>query len=121
MSDAWKDYPGAPDLGTAICAVSDLTDGEATCVEIDGFPLIVIQQNARLRAFVNACPHQYLPLNRQGDRILSQDGTTLRCTNHSAGFSAETGEGVEGLGLGACLDPVPVAVNGDSVVIGEGT
>ncbi len=51
-----------------------------------------------------------MPLNHKGDRLISADKTLLRCTNHSAGYSVETGEGVEGLGIGECLDAAPVEV-----------
>ena len=117
MSDAWKDYPGAPAPGAVIGPLTIAVEGQATCVEVGAFPLVLLRKAGSVRAFVNACPHQYLPLNYKGDRLLSSDGTVLRCTNHSAGFDASTGEGVEGLGLGACLDPVPVAVTADQMIV----
>ncbi|MEN8841155.1 MAG: Rieske 2Fe-2S domain-containing protein [Octadecabacter sp.] len=119
MSEAWRSYSGAPALGAQVCAVDTVPDGGTHCLEIDGFPLVVLRVAGVLRAYVNACPHQYLPLNHKGDKLISADKTILRCTNHSAGFSVETGEGVEGLGLGACLDPVPVHVAGGQIVIGD--
>lgn len=118
MTDAWKSYPGAPVEGTVICSLEDAADGEVTCVEVDGFPLLILRRNGDITAFVNACPHQYLPLNHKSDRLLSVDGTKIRCSNHSAGFDAVTGEGVEGLGLGVCLDPAPVSVSRGQIVVG---
>lgn len=118
MTDAWKSYPGAPMEGAVICPLDGAADGGATCVEVDGFPLIILRQGDAVRAFVNACPHQYLPLNHKSDRLLSSDGSKIRCSNHSAGFDATTGEGVEGLGLGACLDPAPVHVSKGKIVLG---
>ncbi len=64
-----------------------------------------------LAAYVNACPHQYLPLDHRGANVLSADGTVLRCTNHSAGFRVEDGIGVEGLGLNCALDAIPIVVD----------
>lgn len=118
MTNAWKSYPGAPMEGTDICPLIDAKDGEATCVEVDGFPLVILRRGDRVSAFVNACPHQYLPLNHKSDRLLSADGTKIRCSNHSAGFDVMTGEGVEGLGLGVCLDRTPVRVSMGRIVIG---
>lgn len=117
MSSAWKSYRGAPQEGARICPLSEIAEGGTKCLAPDGFPLLLVRQNGAVRGYVNACPHQYLPLDHRGDRLISADGTILRCTNHAAGFSAETGEGVEGLGLGACLDPVPVAIEDGVVVI----
>ena len=119
MSEAWKDYRGAPELGTPICAPDDIPDGNTLCLELDGFPLLLVRLGNEVRAFVNACPHQYMPLNHKGDKLISADKTIVRCTNHSAGFSALTGEGVEGLGIGECLDPVPLRVDGGMLFVGE--
>ncbi len=119
MSEAWTSYTGAPALGVTVCAADAVPEGETCCLEVDGFPLVLVRVAGALHAYVNACPHQYLPLNHKGDKLISVDKAILRCTNHSAGFSVETGEGVEGLGLGACLDPVPVHVAGGQIVIGD--
>ena len=118
MTDAWKSYPGAPSEGTPVCPLDDAAEGTATCVEVGGFPLILLRHGDQARAFVNACPHQYLPLDHKSDRLLSVDGSVIRCSNHSAGFDAATGEGVEGLGLGACIDAVPVHVTRGQIVVG---
>lgn len=119
MSEAWTSYRGAPRPGTRVCALSLVPDGGTLCLELAGFPLLLVRAGGLLRAFVNACPHQYLPLDRMGDGLISPDGITLRCTNHSAAFSVETGQGVAGFGLGACLDVVPVHVRERYILIGE--
>jgi nitrite reductase/ring-hydroxylating ferredoxin subunit len=87
------------------------------CLEIDGFPILLLRQGDALRVYVNACPHQFLPLDHKGNRLLSEDGKIIRCTSHGAGFSVATGEGIEGHGIGECLDAIPVEITGDAVVI----
>ena len=119
MSDAWKSYRGAPEEGADVCAAADIPDGNTLCLELDGFPLLLVRMGDEVKAYVNACPHQFMPLNHKGDKLISADKKILRCTNHSAGFSVETGEGVEGLGIGECLDPVPVHVSDDRVQVGN--
>ncbi|WP_421907532.1 Rieske (2Fe-2S) protein [Mameliella sp.] len=119
MSEAWKNYRGAPREGTRICALSEVPDGNTLCLVLDGFPVLVVRRGDEVRAYVNACPHQYLPLDHKGDRLISADRTILRCTNHAAGFSVTTGEGVEGLGIGKCLDMIPVVVDGHSILVGD--
>lgn len=79
------------------------------------FPLLVLRDGAQFRAFVNACPHQYLPLDYRGDRLLSADGTALLCTAHGARFDKSTGAAISGADCG--LDPVPVMARGDHLVI----
>ena len=117
MSNAWRAYRDAPDPGARLAAAADLPQGAALTGMAGAFPWLLVRTEQGLRAYVNACPHQFLPLDRQGDRILSADGAVLRCTNHSAGFSAATGEGTEGLGLGCALDPIPVEEQDGAIVI----
>jgi nitrite reductase/ring-hydroxylating ferredoxin subunit len=115
MSDAWKSYPRAPRPGTRLCAVTDLPGRGTLGVQVGGFPVLLVQAGG-LRAFVNACPHRFLPLDYRG-RVLSADGEVLRCSNHAAGFDAETGMGIDGYGQGCWLDPVPVEVRDDGQVV----
>jgi nitrite reductase/ring-hydroxylating ferredoxin subunit len=73
--------------------------------------MLVFKTRNAVQAFVNACPHQYLPLDHRGNSILSADGAVIRCTNHGAGFCVSTGHGVEGLGIDQKLDAVPVRID----------
>ena len=117
MSDAWTHYSGAPAPGARLCALANVPEEGTLCLDLGGFSVLIVRARGSLAAFVNACPHQYLPLDFRGDRLLSADGTVVRCTNHEAGFDAETGEGVEGLGIGCELDAIPVVVNGDGDIV----
>lgn len=117
MSDAWRRYRGAPGEGTALCRLEAIPQPGTLGVSVAGFPVLLARSGDLLRAYVNACPHQFLPLDHRGDRIISADGTVLRCTNHAAGFRLEDGEGVEGLGLGCALDAIPVSVDAAGTVV----
>ncbi|MBF9061474.1 Rieske 2Fe-2S domain-containing protein [Rhodobacterales bacterium HKCCSP123] len=116
--DAWRAFPGAPAPGTVVCPASGVPRTGVRSVDLDGFPLLLVASRAGLRAYVNACPHQDLPLDWRSPRILSGDGGTLRCSNHGAGFDACTGAGIDGLGQGCALDPVPVSLRDGRLVIG---
>lgn len=117
----WKSLSGAPAPGSVICHRDEIPAGGSLCVRLEDFPIVVLRTKNTIKAFVNACPHQYLPLDYKGDKLLSVDGTVIRCTSHGAGFSSSTGDGVEGLGLGTSLDGIPVKVNssGDVVISDE--
>jgi nitrite reductase/ring-hydroxylating ferredoxin subunit len=124
MTQAWQQYRSAPALGTRLVRLDELAVGTTHSLTLQGekgsFPVLIVRLEDALLGYVNACPHQYLPLDQRGPRILSQDGESLRCTNHDAIFSSRTGEGTGGLGLGCELDPVPVGVDPEGwVVIGE--
>ena len=106
--------------GNMLCPRSDIPDGGTLCLLQDEFPIVLVRKGDTVKAYVNACPHQYLPLNHRGDKLLSADGAILRCSNHSAGFSSDNGEGVEGLGIGACLDTIPISIDrNDQIIVCE--
>lgn len=115
--DAWRDFPGAPAPGTALCDAADIPAQGVKSLDIQGFPVLLLRGAEGLRAYVNACPHQFLPLDWRSDRILSPDGRVLRCSNHDAGFDADTGQGLDGVAQGCALDPVPVELRDGALVI----
>ncbi|QDA35984.1 Rieske 2Fe-2S domain-containing protein (plasmid) [Paracoccus liaowanqingii] len=114
---AWTDYASAPAPGTPVCPADQVDRVLSLTVAgpAGAFPLLVLRAGGGLRAFVNACPHQYLPLDHRRDRIVSACGTMLMCSAHGARFDAATGAAVGGAECG--LDPVPVVVRGGLVVI----
>lgn len=116
---SWTDYRSAPRPGAVLCdeAAVDRVAAVAVRGPNGSFPVIVVRSPAGLRAFVNACPHQYLPLDHRGGNILSADGTRLMCSAHGAQFDAASGQGVAGPGMGCALDPVPIRTEGGQVVI----
>ncbi|MBT0956912.1 Rieske (2Fe-2S) protein [Alphaproteobacteria bacterium KMM 3653] len=105
----YTDFPGAPAPGTPLCALDTLPDGGTKCFEIGGFPVVALRRGADAWAFVNACPHQFLPLNTRSDALLTQDGTALMCSNHNASFDAQTGQGA-GICAGQALAAIPVTL-----------
>ena len=121
MSAAWRGYASAPPEGTSVAPLGAVGEG-ATTLTVSSpngeFPLIVVRRGGAIRGFVNACPHQFLPLDYRGATILSADGTRLMCTSHGAAYDAVSGEGVAGFGLGCALDPVPLVVAGGTLRIG---
>lgn len=117
MAMAWTDYSSAPAPGTRVCGVADITNVHPLLVTTDrgSFPLLLLRDGGAIWAFVNACPHQYLPLDYRGTNLLSADGTKLLCTAHGASFDKTTGEVIAGAECG--LDPVPVVQVGDDILI----
>ena len=111
---SWQDLSTAPAPGTVICDL-DQVEGVAA-FDLNGFPLLVIRDADGLRGFVNLCPHQYLPLDFHGDRVLSADGARLICSSHQAQFDTVTGEVCAGP---ACcgLDSVPLQEQNGKIFI----
>lgn len=115
MSDAWKSYPGAPSTGASLGP--DLEEGALRATDIDGFGIIVFRTGLGLMAYVNACPHNYMPLTYQSEDILTSTGKFLVCSNHDAVFDAATGEAKSGPVQGCTLDAVPVVLRDGQIVI----
>ncbi|WP_118138570.1 Rieske 2Fe-2S domain-containing protein [Oceanicella sp. SM1341] len=114
--EPWKSMQGAPAPGQALIALAELEQG-ARVLTFDEFGVILLREGDTVRAFWNACPHQYLPLDWRSPGILSADGTKLMCSNHAAIFDARTGAPAEGSIPVSCgLWAIPVAVEGGKVV-----
>ncbi|GLK64410.1 Rieske 2Fe-2S domain-containing protein (plasmid) [Paracoccus kondratievae] len=114
---SWRDYASAPPAGTDICAEADLDRIRCLTVESDNghFPLLLVRLTEEIRAYVNACPHHYLPLDHLGDSILSADGRRLMCSVHGATFDIASGAAVQGTDCG--LDPVPLMISNGMIRI----
>lgn len=114
---AWTDYASAPPAGTEICDETEI--GHIRCLTVESgngrFPLLLVRLPEGLRAYVNACPHQYLPLDYRGDRLVSADGARLICSAHGAMFDSASGRAVAGADCG--LDIVPLSTTGGKVRI----
>lgn len=113
----WTDYASAPLPGTPVCDAARVEDALCLTVTTDrgAFPMLLVRTGGELRAYVNACPHQFLPLDWRSARILSADGTMLMCSAHGARFAIATGACLGGADEG--LDPVPIRVTGGRIVI----
>jgi len=100
--------------------LTDFPDGAATPAKYaaDGreVAILVVRRGPELRAYLDLCPHQYLPLTWRGRRVLSTDGERLRCTNHGAEFAVADGRGLSGPGNACGLTPVPLCVEPDGTV-----
>jgi len=107
----------APVLGR----LSDFPDGAAAPASYrDGgreVAVLVVRRGDELRAFLDLCPHQYLPLTWRGRKVLSVDGERLRCSNHGAEFAVSDGRGLAGPGSARGLTPVPLRVDPDGTVL----
>ena len=64
------------------------------------------------RAYRNVCPHASIPLDRDGEPLLTADGLFLVCHNHGALFEPEDGLCVAGPCEGESLDPLRIVRRG---------
>ena len=117
--------PRVPAAGTSLSRFDGLADGAVREValgdERDPLSLIVVRRGDDVKAFVNVCPHVFLPLTFRSARLLSADGLRLVCSNHFAEFAIDDGRALSGpVAPGCALDRVPVHVSVDGdIVVGE--
>jgi nitrite reductase/ring-hydroxylating ferredoxin subunit len=102
--------------------LNNISDGEAKEYVFGTgrrvFSMLVVRRGDNAYAYVNACPHVWLPLTYRSGSVVSADGGRLVCSNHYAEFSVEDGNTVSGPVTPDCgLTPVPVHVDARGCLI----
>ena len=120
----WRSLPNAPPAGTMLCTPQDLPFGAtvefrfAADPALPAFRMILHLHTGGVSAYVNQCPHQWLPMNRSDGQFLKWSEHQLMCAHHSAVFDlARAGICLMGPCQGSNLIAVPVGIVNDSVVI----
>lgn len=119
--NAFLDRPPEAHPGDVLCQLDALEDPGAKAFNVvfdDGHrtQIFVVRVGAEAYAYVNICPHQFLPLNWSDDRFLGYAKDSIVCVHHGAVFEMETGELIWGPVAADCrLRPVPVAVEAGAV------
>ncbi len=114
--ESWRRDPNAPAPGTALGPLADIPDGTAREYRFGAgrriFSLLVVRRGGGAHAYVNACPHVWLPLTYRHDRVVSEDGSRLLCSNHFAEFAVEDGRPLSGPVAPDCrLTAVPIRID----------
>jgi nitrite reductase/ring-hydroxylating ferredoxin subunit len=103
------------------CDVDELPPGRTTTFRlacggrsVNGF---AINHEGRTYAYVNRCPHIGTPLDMWPNEFLTEDGRTIVCATHGALFAPDSGSCTAGPCAGDRLTPLPVRIEGRSVVV----
>jgi nitrite reductase/ring-hydroxylating ferredoxin subunit len=103
------------------CPTSILAQGQSAtfrlrCGErtVDGF---VINHQGYFYAYVNRCAHVGTPLDLWPNEFFTEDGCHLICATHGAVYRPDTGECIAGPCPGAFLTRLPVALDGENLVV----
>lgn len=102
-----------------LCPLDDIPDGRAR-----GFMpvnredrLFAVRNGARVKVYINSCPHNWRPLDFAQDQFLSGDSHDIICFAHGAHFAIDTGLCTDGPCLGDHLIPVPARVEAGMIII----
>jgi nitrite reductase/ring-hydroxylating ferredoxin subunit len=77
----------------------------------------IVNHGGRHFAYVNRCPHAGTTLDAWPNEFFTEDGRHLICATHGAVFQPDTGICVEGPCPGARLEALPIARDGESLVV----
>ena len=96
-----------------LCRIEELARTGARGVVLgegaDTLDVVVVEQGGERHAYINACPHQFIPLETFSDYFFAEDHKHLVCSGHGALFEPKTGRCVEGPCEGENLDPLTIA------------
>src|SRR2546428_258897 len=77
----------------------------------------LVNHGGEFRAWVNRCPHVGTPLDLWPNEFYTDDGRELICSTHGAIFEPLTGRCTIGPCPGHALRPLPLALEGDALVV----
>ena len=107
--------------GTVLCDLADLEATGAKGLNIgegaDRTAIFVVRDGDDVRGYVNSCPHIGVPLEMIDDEFISDFADEIICSTHGARFRIDDGECIAGPCEGQALQPVPVRIEGDKVVM----
>ena len=104
-----------------LCRLTEMENGQGKGFTLEPGreprDIFVVRQGSRVFGYVNSCPHQGTPLDRQGDRFISDETGLIMCATHGAQFEIADGFCVDGPCVGENLEPAPVVIDGDGRVL----
>lgn len=75
--------------------------------------LVLLDEDGRVRAYLNRCEHLPIPLDAGSREFLSRDGAHLMCGTHGALFRRDDGFCVAGPCAGRSLCALPFRITDD--------
>lgn len=106
-----------------LCRVEQLEDPGTwnTVLTEDGeeLDIVVVQTNGARHAYINSCPHQFIPLETFPNHFLTEDKQFLVCSGHGARFELATGACYSGPCRGRGLDPLKIEERDGAIYLAE--
>ena len=106
-----------------LCRVDELADPGTRNVVLgegeDELDIIIVQTNGMRHAYVNCCPHQFIPLETFPNHFLTEDKKFFLCSGHGAQFELATGACISGPCLGKGLDRLQIKEKDGCIYLNE--
>src|SRR5882672_5632645 len=106
-----------------LCRVDELADPGTRNVVLgegeDELDIIIVQTNGARHAYINCCPHQFIPLETFPNHFLTEDKKYFVCSGHGARFALDSGKCVSGPCLGKGLDKLAIEERDGAIHLAE--
>jgi nitrite reductase/ring-hydroxylating ferredoxin subunit len=113
----------SPDGSIFLSRIDELADPGTKNIVLgegeDALDIILVQINGARHAYVNCCPHQFIPLETFPNHFLTEDKKHLVCSGHGARFEPDTGACHSGPCLGKGLDRLQIVEQAGAVYLKE--
>ena len=103
----------APEVADALANVSQLSNSKTLVVQAKNLAhsVVLIKFNGEVKAYLNNCPHQNVPLNEAYKIDVNPFEKTMKCSVHDAFFRVEDGLCIEGPCWDDALKALPISVD----------
>lgn len=106
-----------------LCRSEELSDpGTANVVLGEGedeLDIIIVRTGGKPHAYINSCPHQFIPLETFPNHFLTEDRRHLLCSGHGALFELASGLCTRGPCLGRALDRLSITERDGMIYLDE--
>jgi len=106
-----------------LCRAEEIAATRAKSVVLgqgaDRLDVVVVLSDGKHHAFINSCPHQFIPLDIFPDQFFSEDGKHLMCCGHGALFEPDTGLCIEGPCYDESLDKLQIVEMDGAIYLNE--
>ena len=86
---------------------------------VNALDIVIVEADGARHAYINCCPHQFIPLETFPDYFFDEKRELLVCSGHGARFEPDTGRCVEGPCQGESLDRLNIVEKDGAVYLDE--
>ena len=106
-----------------LCRRADLSDPGTVNVVLgegaDELDIVIVNSDGNAHAYINCCPHQFIPLETFPNHFLTADKRHLVCSGHGALFELDTGICAGGPCVGQALERLKIAEKDGALYLDE--
>ena len=106
-----------------LCRIDQLADPGTWNVVLgegeDELDIVIVQTKGARHAYLNSCPHQFIPLETFPNHFMTYDKKYLVCSGHGARFELATGACHSGPCPGKALDRLAIAESDGAIYLAE--